>query len=124
MFANTSEKANELVTWLRGKTLTLAKLRAIQTEIIKRPIALSPIRPGITRWTSHFLAMRRLLELREALQVFILDRTLIRGKVESRIKAEEMYALIANPTFWYALSRLVFEICPKGPHRLINKSLE
>ncbi|KIK99948.1 hypothetical protein PAXRUDRAFT_95838, partial [Paxillus rubicundulus Ve08.2h10] len=58
----------------------------------------------LTRWMSHYLALRQLMELKSPLTVMaeqeFTERKIITGEVKSRVKAEKMLKLIKNPTFW------------------------
>ena len=78
-----------------------------------KPIAerhvLTVICAVLTRWMSHFLAMRQLMELRATLTIMA-DQELdcpeaqwqiITGDTRSKKKAERMLKLIKNPIFWY-----------------------
>ncbi|KAI0075642.1 hypothetical protein K474DRAFT_1599424, partial [Panus rudis PR-1116 ss-1] len=105
--------ADELITWLRSKTYVLGLLRNIQTELSQgtRKI-LSVIRAVLTRWTSHFLAYRRLLELQRFL-IILVDKdaalptsSIITGNAAARNKARSMIALIRNGLFWHSLLML------------------
>ena len=56
-FLTYTDRASDLITWLRSKTYVLAQLRHIQqtvTRIDKSPLTV--IRPVFTRWTAHYLA--------------------------------------------------------------------
>lgn len=64
-----STRANELITWLRKKSAILGLIREALQRAGKIP--LSVIRPVPTRWTAFYLAYRRLLDLRVALEAVI-----------------------------------------------------
>ena len=65
-FTMYSKVAGELISWLRSKTYILALLREAQLEF-NLPI-LTIIRAVLTRWTAHYLAFKRLLEVHRALR--------------------------------------------------------
>ncbi|EJF60609.1 hypothetical protein DICSQDRAFT_62505 [Dichomitus squalens LYAD-421 SS1] len=78
---------------------------------------LSVIRGVLTRWTSIYLAYRRLLQLRTALMVFIEDRFYApsrrdnrrifeSGTLESHAKTREMIEELKKPLLWHHLSRV------------------
>ena len=62
IFVTHSKLACELITWLCSKTTILAHLRDVQCRYRKSPITI--IRAVLTRWMAHYLAFRRLLELK------------------------------------------------------------
>ncbi|KAG1883224.1 hypothetical protein F4604DRAFT_1575833, partial [Suillus subluteus] len=71
-----SKKASDLISWLQSKTLVLATLRDIQLALNStnpsRPhCVLAVIRAVLTRWTTHYLAFRRLLDLKLALNILV-----------------------------------------------------
>ncbi|KAI5980380.1 hypothetical protein EDC04DRAFT_2596878 [Pisolithus marmoratus] len=113
-FTACAEKATELITWLRSKTIVLAAIRDIQialnaTKPVGERVVLTVTHAVLTRWMSHYLAMRRLMELKATLSVMA-DQELSRPEVQQRImtgdarskqKAEKMLRVIKDPTFWY-----------------------
>lgn len=74
---------------------------------------LTVIRAVLTRWTSHYLAYTRLLELRWVLETLVRNdenappgqRRLTAGNSAARNKAHEMIVHIKDPFFWCALIR-------------------
>jgi len=93
--------ASELITWLRSKTLVLGHL----------PYAV--LRAILTRWTAHYCAYRRLLQLYTALITIALkdttianerERIMITGEASSQRKARDMVAIIQNPLFWHNIA--------------------
>lgn len=117
-FTQVSTLATELITWLRSKTFVLALLRAIQEE--NGQATLSVIRAVLTRWTAHYLAYCRLLELEPSLRLLAQkdamkdehDSQLITGDARAKAKAREMVGLILDRdnTFWSAIRRCVYAI--------------
>lgn len=119
-----SKKASELITWLRSKTLVLASLRDIQyainsTNPSQTRRVLTVIRAVLTRWTAHYLAFRRLLDLKFALDILVMqekglrrDSKIITGDAASRKKATEMLKLIEDPVMWMILARMVVHLQP------------
>lgn len=70
---------------------------------------LSVLRACLTRWTSHVLAFRRLLKLREVLMKIIRDdefeidlkkRIWFQGRPRDLVKAHKMATLVRNSVFW------------------------
>jgi len=81
------------------------------------PIAiLTLICAVITRWTAHFLAFKRLLDLKWVLDHLIRndellppkDRRLTAGDSKARKKAKQMIALIKNSEFWHSIATYVY----------------
>jgi hypothetical protein len=89
-----AETATELITWLRSKTLVLALLREAQAQADAN--GLSMIRAVLTRWTAHYMAYRRLLELRSTLTSVVYgdesrpQSRIIIGNAGAKAKAREM----------------------------------
>ncbi|KAJ2977735.1 hypothetical protein NUW54_g11382 [Trametes sanguinea] len=107
MFSATKQ-ADELIKWLRSRTYLLALLRDIQTSMPGfKGQPKTVIRGVVTRWTSHYLAYRRLLELQPALQLLAFDQRLFdSGTAESHAKSREMVPVIQNGLFWHSLTRI------------------
>ncbi|KAE9385656.1 hypothetical protein BT96DRAFT_820684, partial [Gymnopus androsaceus JB14] len=70
----------------------------------------------LTRWTSHYLAFRRLLEMRAILEFIVTkdrmqpESQLVTGDKKSKEKAQAMIKVIENHDFWLALVRYVYFI--------------
>ena len=101
--------ADEIIRWLRSRPYLLALLREVQLSLpTHRPgeLPLSVVRGVLTRWTSIYLAYRRLLRLRTALMVFIEDSRLFdSGTPESHAKTRQMVDELRKPLLWHHLSR-------------------
>jgi len=113
IFITISRDASELITWLRSKTFVLALIRETQTSL--RKTAFAVLRIVITRWTAHFLAYRRLLELHQSLEIIVTqeenrpdnEKLIIKGRREAKEHSRKMMKLIQNSVFWHALARFV-----------------
>lgn len=98
-----TESATELITWLRSKTRVLGNLSH------------SVLRAVLTRWTAHYMAYRRLLQLYPTLRSILFAdasrpdnlKVLISGDAKARQKAEQMVEIIENPSFWHAIALYV-----------------
>ena len=107
-----TDNATELISWLRGKTQILAAMRDIQARC-GEAVAKAVIRAVLTRWTAHYLAYARLLDLRLVLAMVIntdshrpeKEMCVIAGDSKAKKKARDMVALIGNEHFWVALLR-------------------
>lgn len=94
-----SEMAVKLIGWLRRKNGVLASL------------SLAVIRAVLTRWTAHYQAYARLLQLRLQLKSLIAsDRVkpavVFIGDHDAQETAEEMAAIVENDNFWRGLVRI------------------
>jgi len=96
-----SAKATKLIAWLRSKSLILSKL------------PLSVLRAVLTRWTAHYIAYRRLLQLYNPLKLLVYhdqahsnerDRIMITGDAESQRNARKMVTIIQDPLFWHNIA--------------------
>ena len=104
--------ADELITWLRSKTSVLA-LISEACKSVDGITASSVIRAVITRWTAHYLAYRRLIDLYPALLMVVTNDAaraqyggvskLITGNSAARAKAQRMVEVITNNKFWESL---------------------
>lgn len=108
---NFTDAANELIAWLRSKTLVLALLRDIQVDLLKTPRTV--LRAVITRWTAHYQAYKRLLELHTSLEVLTVKeaarpadkKMVITGDAKAQARSRKMLDIIRNPLLWHALAR-------------------
>ena len=102
-----TEQADGLIRWLRGRRYLLALLWDIQLKIPSyRGRPKTVIRGVLTRWTSHYLAYRRLLELHPALVALATDdRLFLSGTAETHAKTREMLPVLQNPLLWHGLAR-------------------
>ena len=106
-----TDQATELIGWLRGKTYVLALLQEVQLTNSQRVLAV--IRTVLTRWTAHYLAYRRLLEIRISLQLLVendeklelRNQQLLIGDSSARERSRKNIAVIKNSAFWHALAR-------------------
>ena len=98
-----TDLATQLISWLRSKTRILAHL----------PLAV--LRAVITRWTAHYVAYRRLLQLYPSIKGLVFsdltrpdaEKVLISGDSASKRKAREMLTIIENPLFWHSIALYV-----------------
>lgn len=105
--ADTVEDANKVTKWFRNHSYALGLLRTCQEEEYGTVLAL--IVAVITRWTAHYCAAARLLEVMKALLICVArhDSALVEsaGPVNSEAQksAREVIAIIKNPGFWERL---------------------
>lgn len=104
-------QADQVITWLRSKTFVLGILRELQQHLTPNSPPLTIIRAVITRWTSHFLAYRRLLQLRYIILTMIQhdsmlpESQIITGNAAAKKKAKEIVSYLKDDKFWNALTR-------------------
>ena len=107
-----ADSTTELISWLCSKTQILALLREIQARYGENAVK-AVIRAVLTRWTAHYQAYARLLDL-HVLLVMLVDmdscrpekeQCVIAGDAKSKKKAKDMVTLIKNNTFWTSLLR-------------------
>jgi len=75
--------------------------------------ALAIIRAVLTRWTAHYQAYKRLLELKATLQMLVSaeatrpesKKMIITGDKKAKDHATEMLDVIMNSRFWHAIAR-------------------
>lgn len=104
-FINVVNNALEVVKWFNSHSRALGILKDKQRT--KLPKVLALILPVLTRWTSHYLSVRRLLELEYFFRLLVLDQEsravliLCAGaKAEQKRKAEEIMKIIEDSGFW------------------------
>lgn len=105
------EQAEELITWLRSKRQIPSLISEAQDRLNRSPKAV--IRAVITRWTAHYCAYRRLLELKLALENIAdaelrlpdSQRQLIIGDARAKEKATNALSTIQSGLFWHNLAR-------------------
>ena len=106
-----TEKASDLITWLRSKTIVLGLLNQNQRETNSRILTI--LRAMLTRWTSHLRAYERLNLVRCNLVSIAYqdearlpaDKLIVTGDVKAKAKSQEMLDLIKNDLFWHSLTR-------------------
>jgi hypothetical protein len=108
-----TDTATDLIGWLRSKTFILALLRTAQMEATG--VTSAVIRAVLTRWTAHYMAYKRLLELQPILTSEIYHdearaanaKKIVTGDAASKAKAVRMIAVIKDPLFWHSMTRFV-----------------
>ncbi|KAI9442952.1 ribonuclease H-like domain-containing protein [Lactarius indigo] len=120
IYVKHSKMASDLISWLRSKMYVLARLQEIQTQNGRPPLTV--IRAVLTRWTAHYLAFKRLLELELPLRTLITQDAMASSDQQvfispglttaNKRKAREMKAVIEDSTFWHSLARLKTHLEP------------
>ena len=111
------DRAVDLITWLRSKTLLLALIRNRYAENNEGRTK-SVLRAVLTRWTSHYMAFHRLLELRTTIQGIMYEelakrpekQMILVGDKKARTRSTQMIAIIQDSLFWHSITRYVNRI--------------
>ncbi|KAF8844642.1 hypothetical protein BDN67DRAFT_666973 [Paxillus ammoniavirescens] len=98
--------ALEVVKWFNNHSRALALLQ--DAQMAKLNLILTLILPVLTRWTSHYLSVTRLVKLELAFKQMLLDagedlETLIvcgGTKADAKRKAKEVLDILQRPSFW------------------------
>lgn len=107
-----TEKASELITWLRSKTIVLGLLSQNQRETNSRILTI--LRAMLTRWTSHLQSYERLnivrpnlisIAYQEEARTPADNKLIVTGNAKAKAKSQEMLNLIKNDLFWHSLTR-------------------
>ena len=111
-YLTTVDKAIEVIKWFNNHSRALGLLRKEQLTTYHKILAL--IQPVITRWTSHFLATRRLLETSSALRsCCIKEENLLEtcggDRQQDRFKAREIIKTVLDLQFWNDITLYIFD---------------
>ena len=119
VFTTYTKKATELIAWLRSKSQVLALLHEIQRGIClangSNIKILSVIHAVITRWTAHYLAFHRLLDLKQTLEILVSrekeapngSKIIVAGDATSQKKGSEIIKIIEDSLFWHMILRFI-----------------
>lgn len=107
-FQDCISKALVVIKWMNNHSRALGLFRQEQVYTYEKFFAL--ILPVITRWTAHFLSLRRLLTVEKALKVAWLkhgDAIIASAgpKAEDKRKAREVQSIIDDQEFWYHIKK-------------------
>jgi len=109
-FQDCVTKALVVIKWMNNHSRTLGLFRQEQVFMYHKFLVL--ILPVITRWTTHYLSLRRLLTIEKPLKVAWLkhNETMIASagsKNEDKAKVLVVQATINNPDFWHNIRKSV-----------------
>ncbi|CDO68373.1 hypothetical protein BN946_scf184815.g20 [Trametes cinnabarina] len=116
------DEAEELIKWFNNHTRALAMLKEEQRRIYQGR-ALSLLYPVTTRWSSRYIACKRLLEVKKAIQWLLLTKLdeLVnltpRGRnaeetSRKQAKARELFLKVRSAEFWDTISILCTQLEP------------
>ena len=99
-------KALEVAKWFNNHSRASGILRAEQLSVLNKK-ALILVLPGpvVTRWTAHYLSLRRLLQVEGPIKAcynkYASVLLLCAGpKADAKRKAEEVQETVEDPLFW------------------------
>lgn len=99
-------RALEVIKWFNSHSAALDLFRKEQiSTYTDYAVALSLILPVLTRWTTHYLAITRLLRLKLAMRTCCMkyeSRLLVAAgkKHECEVKAQEIIDTVNDDLFW------------------------
>lgn len=110
IFVKIIDDTLEVVKWFNNHSRALGLLKTVQQIKLGKIMAL--ILPVLTRWTSHYLSIRRLLKLKTAFKQLLLDHTpsllLAAGpRREQKEKARQVLDIVEGFGFWSNLRKCV-----------------
>ncbi|KAF5374107.1 hypothetical protein D9615_008815 [Tricholomella constricta] len=113
VFVKCIEGAIEVVKWFNNHSRALGMLKEVQRQKLLKVLAL--ILPVLTRWTSHYLAICRLLDLEIVFKQLLLDSREIvlrcaGEKTKAKLEAEAVIGVLEGWDFWPNLKRHVVDL--------------
>ena len=107
-----AESALEIIKWFNNHSTALDLLYKEQI-LSQLEHVLALLVPVVTRWTSHYLSICRLLKVSSPLRTVVVrmeDRLRVAAgsKREQVEKAESIIAMVRNDALWLALTRYSF----------------
>ncbi|KAF5368688.1 hypothetical protein D9615_010307 [Tricholomella constricta] len=114
VFVKCIEGATEVVKWFNNHSRALGMLKEVQRQKLLKVLAL--ILPVLTRWTSHYLTIRRLLDLEIVFKQLLLDSREIvlrcaGEKAKAKLEAEAVIGVLEGWDFWPNLKQHVVDLC-------------
>jgi hypothetical protein len=107
-FQDCVPKALNVIKWMNNHSRALGLFRQEQLCTYQKALAL--ILPVITRWTAHYLSLRRLLTVEKPLKTAWIKygETMIASagsKSDDNAKAIAVQKVIEDPGFWYHIKK-------------------
>lgn len=108
--------ALDVVKWFNNHGTALELLRQEQVLTFEG-LSWALILPVITRWTAHYLALSRVLKVKQPLQICWTRNedkliTCAGTKEELQQKARQIRDIVRDEGFWYRIGR--YFVCPNG----------
>jgi hypothetical protein len=103
-----ADQAMQVFKWFNNHSHALGILCAEQKLTEERVVTL--ILPVITCWTSHYLAMQRLLEVSKSMRSCVIkkgDALLVCAgpKADAKQKAQQILSIVMDTMFWENVTR-------------------
>jgi hypothetical protein len=107
-FLSCVPKALQVVKWMNNHSRALGLFCREQLQTFNKTLSL--ILPVITRWTAHYLSLRRLLEveipLKSSWMKYGQEMIGCAGpKADVRQKAHDIMAIVEDPQFWKSVKK-------------------
>ncbi|KAB5588959.1 HAT family dimerization protein [Ceratobasidium theobromae] len=108
--AGIANNANKIIKWFNNHSFALGMLRQCQEIEYGRTFAL--IAAVLTRWTTHYCSVARLLEVVNALIICVMrhEATLLESagpaNSEGQKAAKEVFAFVKDLKFWEGVTRM------------------
>ncbi|QRW11557.1 hAT family dimerization protein [Ceratobasidium sp. AG-Ba] len=115
-FVSQASKAQDIIKWFNNHSRALEWLREEQKHTMQKILAL--LYPILTRWTSVYMALKRLLDCMPAFRALMLTHTrqdfceIAGTDRKARERAVRIYDLINDGNFWADISRITFHLEP------------
>ena len=108
LFIAIIDDALEVVKWFNSHSQALGLLQSVQLHKLSKILAL--ILPVLTRWTSHYLSVCHLIDLKVTFKQALLDRTpeliVAAGpKRAAKEKAQNVLDILEGHGFWTKLKQ-------------------
>lgn len=119
-FMGAASQAQTVVKWFNNHSRALGILRDQQTHTLGKTLAL--IFPVVTRWTSVYQCLRRLIECFRPLRAIAAsqkDALLLAGGKTPKAKqvASEVLGILNDEQFWIDITRCAYIHTLKEKHR-------
>ena len=106
-------KAFSVIKWMNNHSRALGMLHREQLQTYNKTLSL--ILPVITRWTAHYLSLRRLLDVEIPIKAcwmkYSQEMIACAGpKFDVQQTAREIQAIIEDPQFWAEVKKCVLSI--------------
>jgi hypothetical protein len=107
-FQDCVPKALNVIKWMNNHSHALGLF--CQEQLFTYQKSLTLILPVITRWTAHYLSLRRLLSVEKALKATWIKHgdTMIASagsKSDDNAKAREVQKVVEDPEFWHYIKK-------------------
>ncbi|KAG8879540.1 hypothetical protein FRC20_000112 [Serendipita sp. 405] len=114
-YIETIDKAVDVIKWFNNHTRALGIFQAEQKARSQRVLSL--FLPVLTRWTSHYLSLTRLCNLKLAMQTSVINHredlvTAAGDRPEQTEMAEDIVAIIEDRQFWKLLDEVCLHLQP------------